>query len=134
LGQEPSFFPSPPAHVPVPVDDRFVLFSRPPYEVTDDDKLWSLLAYILSPLVPILIFFMTSRRLRPFIKSHYAQAFILGSVNLVLWAVLTWITTLLFIIPFALWLGLVFLGVVAYTGNEISIPLLSNALRNSNLA
>ena len=35
---------------------------------TDDDKLWALLAYVFSPLVPIIIFLMEDKKERPFLK------------------------------------------------------------------
>lgn len=118
----------------IPLSSEHTLFfSRPHYEVTDDDKLWSLLAYILSPVIPLVIFFLSNKRLRPFIKSHYAQAFVLGFFNLILWGVLSWFF-LLALIPFCLWLGLVFLGVMAYSGNEIRLPLLTPALQSLGFA
>lgn len=134
-GGEPlatDFF-SPPRAVPI-TGEHSVFFSKPPYEVTDDDKLWALLCYVLSPIIPVVVFFLSSKRLRPFIKSHYAQALVLGFINLILWSVLTWILSLLFLIPFGLWLGLVFLGIMAYQGNEIHLPLLSPLLQSNGFA
>lgn len=42
-------------------------------EVTSDDKLWALLAYIFSPLVPIILMLMEDKKNRPFIKAHNAH-------------------------------------------------------------
>ena len=47
-------------------------------DVTSDDKLWTLLAYILSPIVPIILMLMEDKKNRPFIKAHNAQALALG--------------------------------------------------------
>jgi len=122
-----------PTTIPIS-DEHDVFFSHPTYEVDSDDKLWCLLAYVLSPLVPIILFLLPSKRTRPFIKAHTAQSFLLGLVNLILWSVLTWLLSLLFIIPFVLWLGLVFLGVMAYRGNEVNIPLLTPWLQGLGMA
>ena len=51
-------------------------------DVTSDDKLWVLLAYVLTPLVPIIIFLMEDKKTRPFIRAHNAQALVVGVVNL----------------------------------------------------
>jgi hypothetical protein len=48
--------------------------NQPMMEVTSDDKLWSLLAYVLTPLVPIIILLMEDKKNRPFIRAHNAQA------------------------------------------------------------
>lgn len=50
---------------------------------TDDDKLWALLAYVLTPIVPIIILFMEDKKDRPFIKAHNAQALAWGLVNMI---------------------------------------------------
>lgn len=126
-------FFAPPRSLPL-TGDHSVFFGKPPYEVTDDDRLWSLLCYVLSPIIPVVVFFLSRKRLRPFIRSHYAQAFVLGFINLILWSVLTWILSLLAIIPFVIWCSLVLLGVMAYQGNEINIPLLSPMLQAHGFA
>ena len=58
-------------------------------EITSDDKLWVLLAYIFSPLVPILIMLMEDKKNRPFIRYHAIQALILNLAIYVLMTVLT---------------------------------------------
>ena len=60
-------------------------------DVTSDDRLWSMLAYILSPLVPIIILLMPDKKDRPFIKAHNIQALIWGLVYWILGAVLSFI-------------------------------------------
>ena len=52
-------------------------------DITPDDKLWALLAYALSPLVPVIILLMEDKKNRPFIRAHNAQALAWGLVNLV---------------------------------------------------
>ncbi len=60
-----------------------------PSDVTSDDKLWTLLAYILTPIIPIIILLMEDKKNRPFIKAHNAQALVVGVVNIIL-SVLPW--------------------------------------------
>ena len=47
-------------------------------DLTSDDKLWAMLAYILTPIVPIIVMLMEDKKNRPFIKAHNAQALVIG--------------------------------------------------------
>ncbi len=51
-------------------------------EVTSDDKLWALLAYVLTPLVPVIILLMEDKKNRPFLKAHNVQALVFRGRNL----------------------------------------------------
>ncbi len=97
-------------------------------EVTSDDKLWVLLAYILSPIVPIIILFMEDKKNRPFIRAHNAQALVLGVILVVLSVVLgaTIILAVLECIPFALWLVMVYWGIQAYQGKYVKVPVVTD--------
>src|SRR3990172_6992824 len=55
-----------------------LMSQEPMMEVTSDDKLWALLAYVLTPLVPIIILLMEDKKNRPFIRAHNAQALAWG--------------------------------------------------------
>ena len=100
-----------------------------PIDSTPDDRLWALLAYIISPLVPILILVMADKRERPFLKAHTIQAMILGVLIYILSGVLSPILGLGCVI----WLvGIVyeiFLGLKANKGELVEIPVLSNFVR-----
>ena len=52
--------------------------------ITDDDKLWALLSYLLWPLGSILVAVMEEKKERPYIKYHAIQATGLGVALLVL--------------------------------------------------
>ncbi len=102
-----------------------------PTDVTSDDRLWALLAYILTPLVPIIILLMEDKKNRPFLKAHNSQALALGVVEWV-------INIVLGIISFGILgcvIGLVFLalniyyGVQAYNGKTFEIPVITNFIR-----
>jgi len=49
-----------------------------PMDVTDDDKLWSLLSWIFAPLVPIIVLLLEDKKVRPFIKYNAIQALVIG--------------------------------------------------------
>jgi uncharacterized membrane protein len=50
----------------------------PDIEITSDDRLWAMLSYILSPIVPIILLLIPEKRNRPFIKAHLAQSLVFG--------------------------------------------------------
>ncbi len=102
-------------------------------EITSDDKLWALLAYVLSPVVPIIILLLPEKKDRPFIKYHNAQALVLGVVNLILAIVLGW-TLFLSCIPFIIWVVMVYWGIKAYQGEYVVIPVVTNFVKNQGWA
>ena len=104
-----------------------------PSDVTSDDKLWSLLAYVLSPIVPIIILLMEDKKNRPFIRAHNMQALVLGVVEVILAVVLSW-TLILACVPFLFWLVMIYWGIQAYQGKEVNVPLVTNLVRNQGWA
>lgn len=90
---------------------------QPNLEVSSDDKLWALLAYVLTPIIPIVILLMEDKKNRPYLKMHNAQALILGIIAVALsWAC----------IGFIVWLGAVFCGIQAYNGKPVVIPVITD--------
>lgn len=61
--------------------------------VSSDDRLWVLLCFIFTPLIPIITLLMEDKKNRPFIKYHAAPTLILGVAE---WVIIG----LLAIIPF----------------------------------
>ena len=98
----------------------------PNYDITSDDKLWAALAYVFSPLVPIIIFFMEDKKNRPFIKAHNMQALILGVVMIVVLPIIAAVTLGCGGI---LWFAILFPAYKAYQGQTVEIPLISNIVR-----
>jgi uncharacterized protein len=92
-------------------------------ESTSDDRLWAALAYVFSPLVPIIILLMADKKDRPFIKAHNAQALILGIVTVV---------TSTFCVGILVWFYQLYCGYQAYQGQLIEIPLISNLVKNQS--
>ena len=94
-------------------------------EVTSDDKLWVLLAYILSPIVPIILLLMEDKKNRPYIKAHNAQALIVGIIIVLLSILIGW-TVVLGCVPFAVWLVMVYWGIQGYQGKYVTIPVITD--------
>ncbi len=92
---------------------------------TDDDKLWSLLAFVFTPLVSIIIMFMDDKKDRPFIKANSMQALVLG----VLIIVLSFIPAIGCIVPIV-WIYSVYQGIQAYNGKIADIPGITNFAKN----
>lgn len=94
-------------------------------EITSDDKLWALLAYIFSPLVPIIIILMEDKKNRPFLKAHNAQALILGIITVI---------TSGFCIGLLVWIYQIYLGFKAYQGEYVNVPVITDFVKNQGWA
>jgi uncharacterized membrane protein len=94
-------------------------------EVTSDDKLWALLAYIFSPLVPIIIMVMEDKKNRPFLKAHNAQALILGIIAVI---------TSSFCVGILVWFYMIYLGIQAYNGKIVEVPVITNFCKSQGWA
>lgn len=102
-----------------------------PEGITNDDKLWAMLAYVLTPLVPIIILLMEDKKGRPFIRAHNAQALVWGIFN----AVISIPGTLCLFAPSVIiWLVGVYWGIKAYQGDYVNIPVVSDFVKNQGWA
>lgn len=101
--------------------------------ITSDDKLWALLAYVFSPLIPIIILLLEDKKARPFIQAHNAQALVMGIINM-LFAILVGWTVFLSCIPLLIWIVMIYWGFKAYQGEFVEIPVVSNFVRNQGWA
>ena len=95
-------------------------------EITSDDKLWALLAYILSPVGPIIILLMADKKDRPFLKAHAAQALVLGIITAILYAACG--------LGFILLIYEIYLGIQAYQGKTVEIPVITNFVKGRGWA
>ncbi len=102
-------------------------------DVTSDDKLWALLAYVLSPIVPVIILLMEDKKNRPFLKAHNMQALVLGIVEVVLSIVIGW-TVVGLCLPFLLWLAMIYWGIQAYQGKYVTIPVVTDFVKSQGWA
>jgi uncharacterized protein len=102
-------------------------------DVTSDDKLWAALAYVFTPIVPIIILVMADKKDRPFIKAHNMQALVWGVVFYVIVTITSFFFIGLCIWPLGLLLQL-YWAYQAYQGKIISIPLLTDFIKNQGWA
>lgn len=104
-------------------------------EVTADDRLFALLAYVLTPVMPIVILLLEDKKNRPFLKAHNAQALAWGVVSIVGGGVLSIVLPFLCGIPGLLfWLVSIYWGWQAYQGKMVEIPVISEFVRNQGWA
>ncbi|HPH94904.1 MAG TPA: DUF4870 domain-containing protein [Anaerolineaceae bacterium] len=101
--------------------------------ITPDDKLWALLSYILTPLVPLIVILMEDKKNRPFIKAHAYQALVLGVANLIISTVLSFvfIGVCTAIAVFGL---CIYWGIKAYQGEYITIPVITDFCKKQGWA
>ena len=100
-------------------------------DVSDDDKLWALLAYVLTPLIPIILMFMDEKKERPFIRAHNGQALVWGLILVVvgmLSSFLCGIPSLLLRLVGCYW------GYQAYQGQLVEIPIITDFVKNQGWA
>jgi uncharacterized membrane protein len=90
--------------------------------VTSDDKLWALLSYLFTPLIPIILLLIEDKKNRPFLKAHYPQALAWGVVMIVisLIPILGWIVAFVGFIMNIIW------GIKAFNGEYVKIPVLTD--------
>ena len=102
-------------------------------EITSDDRMWAMLAYILSPLVPIVILLMEDKKNRPFIKAHNIQALVWGVVIYVISGVLSFVFIGCFI-GLAGFIMSIIWGLKANKGEYVTIPVISDFVKNQGWA
>jgi uncharacterized membrane protein len=102
-------------------------------DVTSDDKLWAMLAYILTPLVPIIIMLMEDKKNRPFIRAHNAQALVLGVISVIVSVFLGW-TVFLLCLPLLIFFYCIYLGIQAYNGKYVEIPVVTGFVKGQGWA
>ena len=108
--------------------------SQVPGEVTSDDKLWVALAYIFTPLVPVILLLMADKKDRPFIKANTMQALIWGIAMYIVSAVLSPVLglgCLLWVVGFVLQL---YWAYQSYQGKVVVIPVLTDFCKKQGWA
>lgn len=101
--------------------------------ITSDDKLWALLAYVLSPIVPIIILLMADKKDRPFIRAHNLQALIWGAIVSIVGSLTIPFLIGLCILPLGFILE-IYWGYKAYQGEQVNIPVLTNFVKGQGWA
>lgn len=116
-------------------DDAFEEAGGFDSDITDDDKLWAFLAYVFTPLIPIILLLMEDKKERPFIKAHNAQALAWGVINLVGGTILSTVLFFCFGLPSLLIWGVgVYWGWQAYQGEYVTIPFVTDFVKGQGWA
>jgi uncharacterized membrane protein len=104
-------------------------------ELTSDDKLWAMLGYMpfIGWIVAILALIMEDKRARPFIKFHAIQSLILGILNGVISGALS-VVIIGACTGVAIMIYMIYLGIKAYQGETISVPFLTDFIKNQGWA
>ena len=100
-------------------------------DVTSDDKLWAALAYVFSPLVPIILMLMEDKKNRPFIRAHNAQALVVGVVMII---VVPIIATVTLGCGGVIWLIMFYWAYKAYQGEMVNIPVVTDFVKGQGWA
>lgn len=86
-------------------------------EVNDTDKLWALLSMVFAPLVGIIALLIEDKKSRPFIKYYAVQSIILGILTLLLSGIC---------IGVLVWFYSIYIGIKAYGGEYVQIPVITD--------
>ena len=111
-------------------------------DVNSDDKLWAALSYLpfVGWIIAIIVLLMEDKRSRPFIKYHAVQSL---ALHVVLWVVLVILSCLLAavtffiaglggLLPWILWLILLWPAYEAYTGKYFELPVITNFIKQQH--
>ena len=85
--------------------------------ITDDDKLWALLSMVFAPLVGIIALLIEDKKSRPFIKYYAVQSIVLGVLSILLSGIC---------IGVLVWVYGIYVGVKAYGGEMVQIPVITD--------
>jgi uncharacterized membrane protein len=100
-------------------------------EPTSDDKLFAALAYVFSPIVPILILFLEDKKNRPFIRAHNVQAMVAG---IILAVVLSFLAVFTCGVSTLGWLVMFYWAYKANQGELIEIPVITDFVKGQGWA
>jgi len=107
--------------------------SAPLIESTSDDRLWVLLSYLFTPIIPIVILLLEDKKDRPFIKAHNMQALVFGIAAMVINIVLSFV--IVGICTSIVTVGIViYFGIKGYRGEYFEIPVITNIVKNQGWA
>jgi uncharacterized protein len=102
--------------------------------ISDDDRLWALLAYLFAPIVPVIIMFMEDKKERPFIKAHNAQALAWGLVGWAISMILSPVFGIGCLVGVAYAIITIIWAVKANKGEYIEIPVITKFCKDQGWA
>jgi uncharacterized membrane protein len=98
-----------------------------PPDVTSDDKLWAALSYVFAPFVGVILLLMDDKKDRPYIKFHAVQSIAISIVLLIFVPIIAVVTLGC---GSVLWLVMFWWAYQAYQGEEFSIPVVTDFIKN----
>jgi uncharacterized membrane protein len=101
-------------------------------DITDDDKLWALLSWIIW-IIALVAILMEDKKNRPFIKYNAVMSLVLGVAASVISIVLSW-AIVGCVIGLIYWIYVIYLGVQAYQGKWVTVPWLTDFVKNQGWA
>ncbi|MCX7682722.1 MAG: DUF4870 domain-containing protein [Anaerolineae bacterium] len=93
-------------------------------EITQDDKLWALLSWLLWP-VAIVALLLEDKRQRPFIKYNAVQALAVGVIGYLIASILSAVVVGCFI-ALAVLGYTIYLGIQSYQGQWVVVPFITD--------
>ncbi|MGI6250039.1 MAG: DUF4870 domain-containing protein [Anaerolineaceae bacterium] len=102
--------------------------------ITSDDKLWAMLSYILTPIVPAILLLLDEKKKRPFIRAHAPQALAFGIVYGILAALLAPLFLIGCLVGLAGFVLAIIWGIKANKGEYITIPFLTDFIKQQGWA
>ena len=94
--------------------------------ITDEDKLWALLSYLIPVIVPVIALLVEDKKERPFIRYNAWVALILG--------ILVYVLSTVFCLGIIPYIYGIYLGYKAYNGEWVEVPVVSDFVRNQGWA
>ena len=91
--------------------------------LTTEDKQWALLSYLVPPLSSLAILFIEDKAKRPFLMYHALLSLVLGAVGIVLFCVYPLV-----------WFYCIYLGIRAYQGQKVVVPVISHWIEQQGWA
>ena len=102
-------------------------------DITDDDKLWALLSWIIW-IVALIAVLMEDKKNRPFIKYNAVMSLALGIVLTVVVSILSAVTCGFGAITVVAFIYPIYLGIKAYQGEWVEVPWLTDFVKNQGWA
>jgi uncharacterized membrane protein len=102
-------------------------------EITDDDKLWSLLSWITG-IVAIVVLLLDDKKARPFIKYNAVLALVVLVVITILVSILSAITCGIGAILVLAYIYPIYLGIKSFQGEWVSVPYVTDFVVNQGWA
>lgn len=108
---------------------------NPVPETTSDDRLWGLLSYLLTPIVPIIVLLMEDKKSRPFLRAHVFQALGLGVVEIVVLGIINVVLPVIgCFISIAIWVINIVYALKANKGEVFEIPVITSFMKGQGWA